>query len=106
MYVSEEQRDLMESAWFIPNESQLFRLFPEVVTVDVVKSTNKEKIPLFTMYGKSTRGKMFTILRVFLPHEKTWTFSWLFCVLLPRMFGKPTVDKIRIIISDRDSQEI
>jgi len=27
-------------------------------------------------------------------------------VILPRVFGKPTMDKIRIIISDGDSQEI
>ena len=49
---------------------------------------------------------MFTIMRVYLPHEKTWIFRWLFCVVLPQLFGKPTVDQIKIIISDGDSQEI
>ena len=81
-------------------------IISEVVTVDVVKSTNNEKRPIFTMCGKSTHGKKITILRLFLPHEKTWVFRWLFCVVLPNMFGKPTVNKIRIIISDGDSQEI
>ena len=38
--VSAEQRYLMAFAWVIPEESQMFRLFLEVVTVDVVKSTN------------------------------------------------------------------
>ena len=58
------------------------------------------------MCGKTTHGKMFTIMRVFLPHEKSWIFRWLFCVALPGLFGKPTVDQIKSIISDGDSQEI
>ena len=104
--IIETNRYLMAFAWAVPEEAFLFKLFPEVVTVDVVKSTNNEKRPLFTMCGKTTHGKMFTIMRVFLLHEKTWIFRWLFCIVLPRLFGKPTVDQIKVIISDGDSQEI
>ena len=72
----------------------------------MIKSTNNEKRPLFTMYGKTTHGKILTFMRVFLPYEKTCIFRWIFCVALPQLFGKPTVDQIKIIISDGDSQEI
>lgn len=104
--IVETNRYLMAFAWAVLEDAFLLRLFPEVVTVNVVKSTNNEKRPLFTMCGKTTHGKIFTIMRVFLPHEKTWIFWWLFCILLPRLFGKPTVDQIKVIISDGDSQEI
>ena len=89
--VHDEQMYLLDFAWILPSESKLFRLFPEVVTIDVVKCTNNEKRPLFTVCGKTTFGKMFTIIRVFLPHEKTWIFRWLFCVVFPRIFGLPTM---------------
>ena len=69
--IIETNRYLMAFAWAVPEEAFLFRLFPEIVTVDVVKSTNNEKRPLFIMCGGKYHGKMFTIMRVFLPHEKT-----------------------------------
>ena len=72
----------------------------------MIKSTNNEKRPLFTMCGKTTHGKMFTFMRVFVPHENTWIFRWIFCVALPQLFVKSIVDQIKIIISDCDSQEI
>ena len=104
--ISEKQRYLMAFAWVIPHEAHLFRLFPETITVDVVKSTNNQKRPLFTMCGKTTHGKMFTIMRVYLPHEKTWIYRWLFCVAFPRLFGIPTIKMVKAVISDGDSQEI
>ena len=45
-------------------------------------------------------------MRVFVTNEKTWIFGLFFYVALPRVFVKPTVDQIKIIISDGDSQEI
>ena len=40
--IIDESRYLMAFAWVVPEEMFLFSLFPEVVSVDVVKSTNNE----------------------------------------------------------------
>ena len=84
----------MAFALVLPEEMYLFSLFPEVIYADVVKSTNNEKRPLFTMCGKTTHGKFFNIMRVFLHHEKCW-YSDGCSVSLPRLFGKPTVKKLK-----------
>ena len=68
-------RLFMSIVWVIPQERMLFNLFPEVITVDTVYSTNNEKRALFTMSGKDNNGTMFTILRAFLPNEQAWVYS-------------------------------
>ena len=76
--IIDEQRYLMPFTWVLPEEAFIFRLLPEVVTVDVVTSMNNEKRPLFTMCGKTTHGKMFSFMRVFLLYEKIGYFAGFF----------------------------
>ena len=59
----------MGFAWVLPCERLLFEMFPEVLTVDCTSDTNNESRPLLTMNGKDSNGKMFTVLRAFLPNE-------------------------------------
>ena len=61
-------------AWVIPMEQKLFHHFPEVICVDTTSHTNKDKRPLLTVSGRDTHGKMFIILRAFLPNERAWVF--------------------------------
>jgi len=68
------QKYIIAFDWVLPKERQLFNLFPEVITVDTVHGTNNETRPLLTIGGKDLNGKMFIILRCFLPHEKGWIF--------------------------------
>ena len=96
---------MMGVAWVIPSERILFGLYPEVITVDTTNKTNNEQRPLLTISAKSSTGKMFTVLRAFLPNEQNWVFRWVFSVVLPRMFGHSVLSRIQTIISDGDSQE-
>ena len=43
---------------------------------------------------------------VFLPNEQAWIFRWVISVVLPRMFNKSVLAQVKMILSDRDSQEI
>ena len=64
------QKYVIALAWILPKERQLFNIFPEVITVDTVHSTNNKTRPMLTIGGKDSNGKMFIILRCFLPHGK------------------------------------
>ena len=102
---TEQQKLMMGFAWVLPCERRLFEMFPEVLTVDCTSDTNNESRPLLTMNGKDSNGKMFTVLRAFLPNEQAWVFRWIFNDVLPKMFGSTVINQIKVVISDGDSQE-
>lgn len=103
--LSNEQILLVAIAWVIPKERRLFKLFPETIFVDVVEDTNKEGRPLLTITGCDGDGKMYTLLRAFLPNQRAWAFRWVFSHVLLTMFSRQTLSKVQIIISDGDAQE-
>ena len=103
--VGSDQCLMIAVAWFLPEEKRLFELYPEVVFIDVTSDSNNEKRPLFTITGKTSHGSMYTLMRAFLPNERSWVFRWLFSVVFPRSFKQETLDRIRVMITDGDSQE-
>ena len=105
MNLTHEQNLLLAVAWVIPGEKDYFFLFPEVLFIDIVEKTNNEKRPLLVVSGKDSDGKMFTILRAFLPNQRSWIFRWIFSVVFPTMFSKDLLKRVKIIISDGDSHE-
>ena len=92
-------------AWVIPMEQKLFHHFPEVICVDTVNQTNKDKRPLLTISGRDTHGKMFIILRAFLPNERAWLFCWIFSLVLPTLFPSYVLSQVKAIITDGCPQE-
>ena len=92
-------------AWVLGSEQRFTNLFPEVFMVDTVGDTNNEKRPLLTITGKDSNGKMFTVLRVFLPNEKAWAFNWIFSVALPTLVGETLMQRVNHVICDGDPQE-
>ena len=76
--MSRSQKYTIAFAWFLPNEKELFDMFPEVIIIDTVFASNNENRPLLTIGAKYYMGKMFILLRVFLLHEQYWVFRWVF----------------------------
>ena len=105
MKLSKTQNLLISVAWVIPSEREYFSRFPEVLFVDATAQTNNERRPLLLICGKDAKGKMFPVLRAFLPNERSWIFRWVFNVALPTLFSKSVLEKVNIIVSDGDSQE-
>ena len=91
--------------WMTAAERSLFRKFPCVLKLDVTFKTNSRSIPFLTVTGKTSDNEIFTILRCFVPNEQAWIFRWLLLTALPIILGKD-IQRIRMIISDGDSQEI
>jgi hypothetical protein len=49
---------------------------------------------------------MFIVLRAFLPNEQSWSYKWFFQTVLPALLGKEVLKRIKIIVTNGDSQEI
>ena len=56
-------------AFTTPFEAKQFTFFPYLIHVDAIVDTNKNTFPLVTIAGKDSYGKMFIILRAFLPSK-------------------------------------
>ena len=96
---------MMSFTWVNPKESYILDAFPEVIMIDTIVKTNNEKRPLLTAGAKDSNGNMFIFLRVFMPNQQTLMFRWVFSVVFPRLILKHILSKIRIVITDGDSQE-
>jgi hypothetical protein len=49
---------------------------------------------------------MFFVLRAFLPIEQSWACKWLFQTVFPVLVGKDVLNKLSVVVTDGDSQEI
>eukprot|EP00977_Amphora_coffeiformis_P024771 scaffold17096_cov90-Amphora_coffeaeformis.AAC.1 len=74
--MKEEQNLFIACAWMTNKERRLFRLFPHVLKVDVVKGTNQEDRPLLTASVRTSQGKYIFICRMLLSHERIISFRW------------------------------
>ena len=70
LHVGKEKSTFYWSYMDLPMEQKIFHHFLEVICVDTVSHTNKDKRPLLTISGRESNGKMFIILRAFLPNER------------------------------------
>jgi hypothetical protein len=72
--LSNEQELMIGCTWLLPEEKRLFCLFPEVIHIESISCTNREDHPLLTITYRDSRGKAFTVLRVFLLNKRTRFF--------------------------------
>jgi hypothetical protein len=105
MNLTDQQELMIACAWVLPKEKRLFQMYPEVIHVDATSDTNNENRPLLTITARDSRGNVVTVLRIFMPNERSWAFRWLFQVVLPTLLGSEPLQKVKVIITDGDSQE-
>ena len=101
-----DQEMMVGVAFALPYEINRFKAFHIVMHIDATSSTNNENQPLLTITSKDNNGKMFNVIRAFLPSEQAWAFKWFFFVAMPLILGKELLQSVKIIITDGDSQEI
>jgi hypothetical protein len=93
-------------AYGMPYELEQFGLFHVSLHIDATADTNKEGRPLVTVTSKDSYGRMFFVLRAFLPCEQSWAYKWLFQTVFPVLIGQEVLNKVSIVVTDGDSQEI
>ena len=64
--------------------------------------TNNEKRQLLLLAGKDGLSKGFSGMRVFLPSEQKWIFSWFFNECIVQVLGFDLIRLNRIVITDGD----
>jgi hypothetical protein len=77
---------------------------PEVVCVDGTHETNNESRPLLTLSVKDSDGNVIVVIRYFVPNERL--FHWLFQKALPVLLGTQTLQLVKLVMTDGDSQEM
>ena len=105
LLVDDKQDLMIGCAWTTPPEKRLFKMFSDVLHIDCTSDTNVESRPFLTITGRDSNGKMFSIIRAFLPNERAWVFRWLFQTVMPNLLGKAFISRVKVIITDGDSQE-
>ena len=103
--LNNEQEMVVALAYSTPFEIRQFHAFHVVLHIDSTCHSNRERQPLVLVTSKDNRGKMFTVLRAFLPSEQAWAFQWLFNSVFPQLLGKKALSDVKIMITDGDAQE-
>ena len=103
--LNNEQEMVVALAYSTPFEIRQFHAFHVVLHIDSTCHSNRERRQLVLVTSKDNRGKMFTVLRAFLPSEQAWAFQWLFNSVFPQLLGKKALSDVKIMITDGDAQE-
>jgi hypothetical protein len=104
--LSDEEPLLLGVIWVTADERSLFEKFPNVIKIDTTFGTNEQGLPLVTITGKTANNEVFVIARGNLPNERAFVFKWIFDEALPALFPSQVLNRVKLIISDGDSQEI
>ena len=104
--IADNQEMVVGIAYVTPHELRQFKLFHCVLHIDATADSNNEGRPLVTVTAKDSNGRMFTVLRAFLPNEQAWSFKWLFQVVFPSLLGEDYLNDVRIVLGDGDPQQI
>jgi hypothetical protein len=97
---------LLALVWVLPHSKKLFESYFEVLFIDGTHTTNNKDCPLLTIAAKDGYGNVHVILHAFIPNEQWWLFRWLFQTAVPSLLGRQICDKVKLIVTDSDAQEI
>jgi len=106
VHASDKQQMLVAVAWGLPDCGKIFNAFPETLFVDGTHKTNAEGWVLMTASVKDSHGEVHIVFRAFVPNERNWLFRWLFQTAFVHILGARMCKKVRLVITDGDSQEI
>ena len=73
--------------------------------VDTFSDKNKDIRLLLIISGIANIGKIFIILREFLPNERAWIFQWIFKIVRPTLFSRYLLPQVKAIITHGCPQE-
>jgi hypothetical protein len=86
--ISDSQEMMVGIAYAMPYEVKQFHLFNVCLHIDATANSNKKGRPLVTVSSKDSYGKMFIVLRAFLPNEQSWSYKWFFKPFYQHYLGR------------------
>ncbi|KAG7356565.1 MULE transposase domain containing protein [Nitzschia inconspicua] len=99
-------KKLFDALMSMPIGKRCLHAFPELLFSDATHKTNRENRPLITFGVKDAEGRVQVVIRAWAPNERAWMFRWLFQTAVPAIIGKATCERIRLVLTDGDSQEL
>ena len=76
--IGDDSRLFMAVAWVNQHELRYFKLYPEVVYLDVTSHTNTNLYHLLTFSCRTATSTQVVFLRMWLPNQRRYTFRWVF----------------------------
>ena len=98
------QKILVCVGWCRKGEKRMFEMFPSVLMFDVTFKTNNEKRPLGVFAGIDQNMDVFTPMRVFMPSECQWVFSWIIGVAMISLLEREPLSRTKFFLTDGDSK--
>ena len=84
---------------------RLMQMFPEVFFMDVTGCVNRQHRDFFLLAVKDSSGKTFTANITSMPSGKSWVFLTIYKHVLPFLYGKTTIRRNRLALTDEDIAE-
>ena len=103
--VDDSTKVMLMIAWRTTAQLRHFLMFGEASAMDTTMGTNAEKRPLFTCTSKTSDNKIVTWLQIFMPSQCKWAFDTIFRHILPQLFPKEGISRMRMIVTDGDTNE-
>jgi hypothetical protein len=101
----DQSKVLLCAGWAEKEAIAQFKRFPEVIFMDTTGKSNNEGRPLLLTCGRDNWGFAFVAARLFMPNKQGPFFRWFCMNAAPIILGKEAISRVRLIITDGDSQE-
>jgi hypothetical protein len=102
---TDDQDVLVALVWTTPEGKRFFQAFPEQVSLDGTHKTTNEDWEMITLSVQDMSGKQEVAIRCWAPNNRAWLFRWLFQTAIPSLVGRSACERVRLVITDGDSQE-
>lgn len=81
-------------------------MFPEVFFMDVTSGTNRQKRDLFVLVVRDSSGECYIGNITVIPSGQSWVFMKIYETFFFLLFGKRTISRNRLCLTDDDKAEI
>ena len=103
--VPAESKVFLSVAWANQHDLRFFKLFSEVIHVDITCDSNRTKNHLLTFSLRTSTMKQVIFLKIWLPNQRRVSFRWVFKCVLPSLFPLKFFLRVRLVMVDGDPQQ-
>jgi hypothetical protein len=103
--VSPQAKVFIAVAWASKADIRFFKLFPEVVHCDATCDSNNTGNHLLTFSCRTSTGKQYVFLKIWIPNQKRFTFRWVFKFVIMHLLPQKIFCRTNLFMVDGDPQQ-
>ena len=104
-HVDPKARIFLAVAWAFASDIRVFKLFPEVFRADCTCDSNIMGNSLLTFSCRTSTGKQFIFLKIWIPNQKRFSFRWVFKFVLTSLLPATSFRRTQLAMVDGDPQQ-